>query len=496
MRAEHLVGRILGALSSREVIVGLIVCWLVCIPLPALSEPAAIRIGLNTLTGRWTVKGPASIKLHKADLTLEIVEIPADGYALVSERPGCYCLASGSCQLQAELIAVLLRGCGFYTTIRREGTSYLVDLLIDGQEALWLSSRGIPLAGTPDDGCYGGLQVLVNNLSVAVLSAEVSGPQVVKINQNTYPGVIRFAFFSPVKPSAVATLELERYLQGVVPVEMPSSWPLPALQAQAVAARTYALKQIGRHLQDGYDLCDTSHCQAYGGSDAENERSNQAVLSTAGMVMAWRGRLIDAVYHSHAGGHTVSSQSAWGSKVDYLVAQPIPEEPPYIWSLQITAAELEERLRQLLKIGYIYGLHVAEYGEGRRVVTVVLDGLLGPGQLPARDLRLALGVNRLRSSCFTVTACSVDGETITPRSEVTLLRQSQLSAHHFDVAAVGGCFAGMLPEKPHFFIFSGTGYGHGVGMSQWGAFGLANLGYSYKEILCRFYQGAELAGYR
>ncbi len=462
---------------------------LLLVPGITLAEESVLLIGLQSLDKPWTIVGPASIRLHKPDFTVECIELSADREAKIVVDTPQFGLIAGQTVQQAEFLAALLRGCGIYSNITRLSDDYALEVLIDQDQAPSIKKYGLPLISL---GSYGRLRVQVGSRSEAVLSAAVrpTGSSVV-INSNRYKGSTCFSH-NQVEPTAVVTLDLDEYLQGVVPTEMPASWPLPALQAQAVAARTYALKHMGKHHLDGYDLCDTIHCQAFAGAGVEHERSNQAVQSTSGIVLTWGGSLIDAVYHSHAGGYTVSSQYAWGNQVPYLIAQQIPEEPAYIWSQQLTPDELEQLLCQRLQVDYIFGVQPEKYGEGRRVVAVNLDSLIGSGLVSVKDLRLAVGVNRIRSTCFTVTAYWADSNVLTQQPHARLLPWT----HLFEYAGPGGCFAGLLPKAPTHFVFHGTGYGHGVGMSQWGAFGMANLGYSYKDILCRFYPGIELADYR
>jgi len=112
----------------------------------------------------------------------------------------------------------------------------------------------------------------------------------------------------------VNELGLEDYLLGVVPQEMSPSWPLEALKAQAVAARTFTLKNMNKHHVDGFDLCDTSHCQVYGGVAAEHEATSIAVGDTAGLVLKYDGDLIDAYYHASSGGRTETGRCCLGTR--------------------------------------------------------------------------------------------------------------------------------------------------------------------------------------
>ncbi len=265
----------------------------------------------------------------------------------------------------------------------------------------------------------------------------------------------------------VNELPLERYLTGVVGLEMDPAWPLEALKAQAVAARTYALHQrLARRraasslapAQDGtyYDLETGVLDQVYGGADGEDPRAAEAVLATRGeWLVGPDGEPILALFHSTAGGHTESAAEVWGRALPYLAGRACPydrDSPVFAWRSTVPVEEVE---RRLVAGGYpIRGLRRLEVadrtGSGRaRTLVAVADG--GPVTLPAVELRRLLGYGRLRSTGFTVDR---DGNT---------------------------------------FSFDGRGAGHGVGLCQWGARGMAVKGHRYQTILDFYYPGVRLA---
>ena len=117
-------------------------------------------------------------------------------------------------------------------------------------------------------------------------------------------------------------LDIESYLQGVVPAEMPSSWEYEAHKAQAIAARSYALANLGKRASYGYDLKDTPEDQAYNGASAETERTNQAVSDSYGIVLIYDLKIIPAFYSASAGGHTVGAGDVWNRDLPYIRAVP------------------------------------------------------------------------------------------------------------------------------------------------------------------------------
>ncbi len=247
---------------------------------------------------------------------------------------------------------------------------------------------------------------------------------------------------------------LEEYLYGVLPMEVDPRWPEEALKAQAVAARTLAVHSLNRFAAEGYDVRATTDTQVYGGAGVEDPRTSAAVEATRGQVVVYGGRPIFAAFHSDSGGHTESSEYVWGGRYPYLRGVPDPYSagsPAHHWVVRLDAASLEELLR---RAGYgvagIAEVQVAEVTPSGRAGTVRIRGAHGTLVVRGTDLRAAVGVGVLRSTLFTVRG----GDGV--------------------------------------FEFAGRGSGHGVGLSQWGARGLAAAGRSYREILTYYYTGVEV----
>lgn len=120
------------------------------------------------------------------------------------------------------------------------------------------------------------------------------------------------------KLTVINNVDMEDYLKGVVPSEMPSSWEIEALKAQAIAARSYAIANLGKRGSLGYDLKDTPEDQAYGGASAETSRTNTAVDETSGLVLTYNYKVISAFYSASAGGQTINAKEAWGSDLPYI----------------------------------------------------------------------------------------------------------------------------------------------------------------------------------
>lgn len=124
------------------------------------------------------------------------------------------------------------------------------------------------------------------------------------------------------KLTVINNIDLEDYLKGVVPSEMPSGWELEALKAQAIAARSYALANLGKRAGLGYDLKDTPEDQAYGGASVETNKTTEAVDGTRGLVLTYNAKVVPAYYSASAGGQTINAASVWGNDVPFVRSVP------------------------------------------------------------------------------------------------------------------------------------------------------------------------------
>jgi len=262
--------------------------------------------------------------------------------------------------------------------------------------------------------------------------------------------------------TAVNYVGLEEYLYSVVGGEVPTNWPLEALKAQAVAARSYALYQRQSSANTVFDVGDTTRWQFYAGIEEETAITQAAVQGTQGQVLTYNGQIINAVFHSSSGGHTENVEDVWQSPLPYLRGVPDydQEAPVFRWSVNITA----EQARQLApNVGNVIALQPERVTPQGRVATLRVIGDSGETQVTGDQVRRVLN---LRSTLFTV------------RSQPN------------QVASASGA------QRPSGFVIDGGGFGHGIGMSQYGAYGMASQGSSYRDILAHYYQGTTLARIR
>ena len=246
--------------------------------------------------------------------------------------------------------------------------------------------------------------------------------------------------------TAVNYVDLEQYLYSVLGSEMNGNWPQEALKAQAVAARTYAIYKLENESNSIYDVGDTQAWQVYKGVESESYGTHAAVNATAGQVLTYKNQIILSVFHACSGGHTENVEDVWSQPLPYLrgVDDYDQNVSACQWVKIFSGAELS---RLISGVGNVLSLstNLTTYGS---IKTMQFVGDRGTRELKGEAVRNALG---LRSTRFTIT------------------------------------------EDPSGLRFYGRGWGHGLGMSQWGAYNLSKQGVNYQQILGHYYQGTSLA---
>lgn len=264
--------------------------------------------------------------------------------------------------------------------------------------------------------------------------------------------------------TVVNQIPMELYLMGVVPSEIVPSWKLDAIKAQAVAARTYAVYHRGGYRSAGYDMTDDTRSQVYRGYSVETAATNKAVEETAGEIITYNGKAIDALFHANGGGYTEDSESVWGSFVPYL--RGVKEESSSVvnrtWSKTVSIDAFSNTLsREGYSVGKLKGIGLSrlrmgnnkskDRGVSGRVKSMELIGKSGRKLVPGDVVQNALGL----------------GSTL------------------FDISAKGKNL-----------IITGYGLGHGLGLSQWGAEAMAEKNGDgkdyYKKILLHYFTGSKI----
>jgi stage II sporulation protein D len=263
----------------------------------------------------------------------------------------------------------------------------------------------------------------------------------------TYRGSLRLLADGD-RVRVVNVVDLEAYLRGVVPSEMVPTWPGEALRAQAVAARTYTLVHLDP--EAAYDVCATDECQVYRGRDAEHPATDAAVADTAGLVLTYAGVFANTYYHSDSGGVIASSAEVWGRDLPYLQAfQDVAADGPHrTWTARLAPDQVARTLRAVGRdVGTVQRMSVLATSASGRALRAEFVGSSGRTVLEGLTLRTALRGWGLKSTRFTMT--------------------------------------GDLTVR-------GEGWGHGVGMSQYGARELAWQGYAFAQILGFYYPDTAL----
>ena len=255
--------------------------------------------------------------------------------------------------------------------------------------------------------------------------------------------------------AVVNELPLEDYVVGVVRAEMGDRWPGEALRAQAIVARTYAAYQRVLNAAKPYHIVASVAHQQFAGHVPRSSPAWAAVSETAGQVLRWEGELFPAFYHTESGGYTEDPRTVFAAR-NMPALRPVRCEfsagsPHFYWNLDVKLTDLTEIMRRNdVAVGAVTAVDVTERTASLRASVVTVRGSRGSVRLRGNDFRRMVGYDTLKSTLFAV---AIEG----------------------DVAR-----------------FSGRGYGHGVGMCQWGAKGMADQGYTARQILEYYYPGAVL----
>lgn len=315
--------------------------------------------------------------------------------------------------------------------------------------------------------------------------------------------------------SVVNVVSLEEYVKGVIPYEMNGSWPLAALEAQAVGARTY-VSQTTRHLSTyGFDVCNATDCQVYNGAGSgaayPSVTSDAAVDDTAGLCMYYNGKPINAVYASSNGGASEDAANVWGSELGYLKGKADPYEatisiPNYQYTTTYTPAQLTWILQEKgYEIGNIKQVTVSAYTPVGNVYQVTFTDTAGKtltvkGETCRTIFYSSTYQKSVRSMRYSINGSSAAGIYINDAAHpLDRLSGTFAITGGGTVAKVGGApvaitasgttplsKGGTTPADGNITI-TGTGSGHNVGMSQYGAKAMAEAGHSYEEILHFYY---------
>ena len=201
--------------------------------------------------------------------------------------------------------------------------------------------------------------------------------------------------------AVVNYISLEHYLWGMISREMPYTYELEALKAQALAGRSYVVRNANRHKGGAidFDLCTTTHCQVYGGMSAEHDSTTHACVQTAGEVVSYENKVADTVFFADSFGHTLNSEDFWGSKVDYLKGVDDPYTGVHEWQRLFTFEDIKSRVNPGYNIGDVISVYVGERNDDGSVKTLVVQGTRNTAKISKAAI---MSVFNLKSIAFSI----------------------------------------------------------------------------------------------
>ena len=309
-----------------------------------------------------------------------------------------------------------------------------------------------------------------------------------------YGGVLRIQPNAYGNYTLVNFVGLETYLRGVVPHEIGTSAVQPVLEAQAILARTYALRNVRRFAIDSYQICATTQCQVYRGLEGAEASTDRAIAATRGLVLTYQNELVDAVYSSTSGGVTAGFNDIWrGWERPYLKAVIDSVNP--VWDLQARSLSDERNFRTFMNQKKGFNEDSADLFRWRYEVSLEqlnqeLREYLKAVRHPLANFKTIQNIQitqRSNGGRILKSAIITDAGTIElAKDDIQTVFEAPASTLFYVDAAI---------EKNKAlkgFIFTGGGFGHGVGMSQYGSYSLGKLGWSSDRILGFYFPGTQL----
>lgn len=367
-------------------------------------------------------------------------------------------------------LAIVSAACS-YSMAAQAGSKIIIRVAIaDDRDSVSLSLRGrykIYATGTDRVVMEGpfltakvtpakdGLEIGSKPIKLFDVKVKVARDSNIYVDGRRFRGDIDIIRKENGKLMVINYIELDDYLYGVLYHEVSHRWPMETLKAQAIAARTFALYQARQNKIQPYDVRSDIYSQVYGGRTSEKWSTTRAVNLTAGKILTYNGDIFLSYYHATCAGYVEDASNLWNVDISPLKGVPCNfcgHSPYYKWKKEIPLNSLESKLRDSgYKVSKIVSVTVLSKNESGRVDKIEIKDDAGVSVvLTGKDFRQILGPNELRSTKFDAS-----------------IKWANL-------------------------ILAGNGWGHGVGMCQWGAFGMAKQRKKAEEILKYYYPGAEI----
>jgi len=323
-----------------------------------------------------------------------------------------------------------------------------------------------------------------------------------------YYGGLEFKRINGNDMTVISVINMDQYVKGVIPYELSASWPEAALQAQALCAKSYAYNNMNKHKSQGFDLCNTTDCQVYHGTNSATAKTDALCDALSGLYVLYNGKVANTYYHSHSGGWTDDCINIWGQDVPYLKA--VEDK----WLTRVnnySFSTTNDTLTTILKskgnnlsadvVDFYVGKY-SPYGNAMTMCFTLADGttLTFSGDKARTAINSSSNGVYIGSHRYTIVTrigIHVNG----------LLRQGKTDGFY----AIGGdgktATLDAVPKNIKVMTASGlqtldstnvgydvagSGYGHNLGMSQWGAHGMANAGFKYDEIIKYYFTGVTI----
>ena len=389
-------------------------------------------------------------------------------------------------------------------------SSTTLTIVASGGKAALIDSNGKTLLSSLNGGAY-----------VVMSAAANPENRLITINGSRYRDGAT-ATVQGSKLNVINVIELEHYVRGVIANEMGHNYPLEALKAQAITARSYGYKCIDKHRTHGFDLCTTQDCQVYRGYASEHASTNEACRQTEGKVLSYNGKIVEAYYYAYSGGATLNSEDVWLNALGYCRGKVDEYYSDYKWAVQYTAQELTKELKSRGKnIGDVVSVQVTRRHATGAVAEVTFVGTNGKASFSKSSILSVLGLKSfvfaLNDEAFVWTR---DGQAVVTDASVSVIGADSTEQELNTVCVIGadgtvtessasdirisnGTTVAMPqgtvsegwtddPVNSGTVHIAGSGWGHGVGMPQTSAKNMAELGYTCEDILHYYYEGTEI----
>lgn len=332
----------------------------------------------------------------------------------------------------------------------------------------------------------------------------------------TYYGGFEYNRVSGGDLNVINVVGMTNYIKGVVPYEVNAAWPAEAIKVQALCAKCYTLNTLGKHRSKGFDLCNTTDCQVYYGTRKATDASDAAVEAVNGLYVLYEGKVCQTYYHATSGGYTEDVENIWNSAIPYLRA--VEDTYLEVFSPYSNTVTLDDvtwvlqnkgLIRSNQRVKDFYGTYT-KVGNCVGITFLLSDGTVYEAKKDkARTvLNSSAGGITVNSHRFTITGgsggttVSVNGASVSAGSLWAVGGSEKVSS-----VSVGGAYAitgsglqqvetqQQQQDTSGVYVIAGTGMGHNIGMSQWGAYAMAQKGFTAEEIIRFYYTGVTVDYY-